>query len=167
VYLCGDDLDAPPEVVFYCPACAEREFGGDSAAAPPGTHGALFGGSSSRRSPISALCSLRKRAQSARKSSETNSPGSSGSGQGGHPRVARFSIHSHLGCGNCGKPRLWIRRRLGKRATRRLYDLSPLVGSPERGICGESSERARLLRVPPECLSPLAVRTAPAVQVKR
>jgi hypothetical protein len=25
----GDDLDEPPEVVFYCPRCAEREFGGD------------------------------------------------------------------------------------------------------------------------------------------
>ena len=24
---CEEDLDAPAEVVFYCPACAEREFG--------------------------------------------------------------------------------------------------------------------------------------------
>ncbi len=23
----GDDLDEPDEVVFYCPRCAEREFG--------------------------------------------------------------------------------------------------------------------------------------------
>jgi len=23
----GDDLDKPPELIFYCPACAEREFG--------------------------------------------------------------------------------------------------------------------------------------------
>ena len=23
----GDDLDAPAELFFYCPACAEREFG--------------------------------------------------------------------------------------------------------------------------------------------
>jgi hypothetical protein len=23
----SDDLDEPAEVVFYCPACAEREFG--------------------------------------------------------------------------------------------------------------------------------------------
>lgn len=26
-YLGGDDLHEPPEVFFYCPACAEREFG--------------------------------------------------------------------------------------------------------------------------------------------
>jgi hypothetical protein len=25
-YLGSDDLDEPPEVVFYCPSCAEREF---------------------------------------------------------------------------------------------------------------------------------------------
>jgi hypothetical protein len=25
-YLGSDDLDEPPEVVFYCPECAEREF---------------------------------------------------------------------------------------------------------------------------------------------
>lgn len=25
-YLGGDDLDEPPEVVFCCPDCAEREF---------------------------------------------------------------------------------------------------------------------------------------------
>jgi hypothetical protein len=24
-----DDLDAPAELVFYCPDCAEREFGDD------------------------------------------------------------------------------------------------------------------------------------------
>ncbi len=24
-----DELDGPPEVVFYCPDCAEREFGTD------------------------------------------------------------------------------------------------------------------------------------------
>jgi hypothetical protein len=23
----GDDLDEPAELVFYCPSCAEREFG--------------------------------------------------------------------------------------------------------------------------------------------
>lgn len=28
-YLGGDDLEEPGEVVFYCPGCAEREFGGD------------------------------------------------------------------------------------------------------------------------------------------
>jgi hypothetical protein len=28
-YLGGDDLDEPAEPVFYCPGCAEREFGGD------------------------------------------------------------------------------------------------------------------------------------------
>jgi hypothetical protein len=27
-HLGGDDLDEPAELVFYCPACAEREFGG-------------------------------------------------------------------------------------------------------------------------------------------
>jgi hypothetical protein len=27
-FLGGGDLDEPPEVVFYCPECAEREFGG-------------------------------------------------------------------------------------------------------------------------------------------
>jgi hypothetical protein len=26
-YLGGDDLDEPAELVFYCPDCAEREFG--------------------------------------------------------------------------------------------------------------------------------------------
>ena len=26
-YVGGDDLDEPPELVFYCPECAEREFG--------------------------------------------------------------------------------------------------------------------------------------------
>ncbi len=28
-YLGSDDLDEPSELVFYCPHCAEREFGGD------------------------------------------------------------------------------------------------------------------------------------------
>jgi hypothetical protein len=28
-YLGGDDLDAPAELVFYCPTCAERDFGDD------------------------------------------------------------------------------------------------------------------------------------------
>jgi hypothetical protein len=28
-YLGGDDLDEPPEVVFYCPPCSEQEFGED------------------------------------------------------------------------------------------------------------------------------------------
>lgn len=28
-HLGGNDLDEPPEVAFYCPECAEREFGGD------------------------------------------------------------------------------------------------------------------------------------------
>jgi hypothetical protein len=26
-YLGSDDLDEPAELVFYCPECAEREFG--------------------------------------------------------------------------------------------------------------------------------------------
>ena len=26
-HLGSDDLDEPPEVFFYCPTCAEREFG--------------------------------------------------------------------------------------------------------------------------------------------
>ena len=26
-YHVGDYLDEPPELVFYCPECAEREFG--------------------------------------------------------------------------------------------------------------------------------------------
>jgi hypothetical protein len=26
-HLGGDDLDEPAELVFYCPECAEREFG--------------------------------------------------------------------------------------------------------------------------------------------
>jgi len=26
-YHAGDDLDEPAELVFYCPACAEPEFG--------------------------------------------------------------------------------------------------------------------------------------------
>jgi hypothetical protein len=26
-YHVGDDLDQPAELVFYCPDCAEREFG--------------------------------------------------------------------------------------------------------------------------------------------
>jgi hypothetical protein len=30
-YLGCDDLDEPPEVVFYCPDCSEREFGGEKA----------------------------------------------------------------------------------------------------------------------------------------
>ena len=28
-YLGGDDLEEPPEVVFFCPDCAERGFGGN------------------------------------------------------------------------------------------------------------------------------------------
>jgi hypothetical protein len=28
-YLGSDDLDEPPEVVFYCPECAKQEFGSD------------------------------------------------------------------------------------------------------------------------------------------
>ena len=28
-YLGGDNLDEPAEVVFYCPVCAEQEFGDD------------------------------------------------------------------------------------------------------------------------------------------
>jgi len=27
-YLAGDDLDESAELVFYCPECSEREFGG-------------------------------------------------------------------------------------------------------------------------------------------
>jgi ribosomal protein L44E len=27
-YMGGDDLDQPAELVFYCPECAERAFGG-------------------------------------------------------------------------------------------------------------------------------------------
>jgi hypothetical protein len=27
-WLASDSLDEPPVVVFYCPACSEREFGG-------------------------------------------------------------------------------------------------------------------------------------------
>jgi hypothetical protein len=30
-YLGSDDLDEPPEVAFYCPDCAEREFGDPAA----------------------------------------------------------------------------------------------------------------------------------------
>jgi hypothetical protein len=26
-YVGGDELDEPPELVFYCPECAEQEFG--------------------------------------------------------------------------------------------------------------------------------------------
>ena len=29
-YLGSDDLDEPAELVFYCPACAEREFESES-----------------------------------------------------------------------------------------------------------------------------------------
>jgi hypothetical protein len=29
VYLGGDDLEEPAEVVFYCPDCAECKFGDD------------------------------------------------------------------------------------------------------------------------------------------
>ncbi len=32
-HLGGDDLDEPPDVVFYCPQCAEREIRGQE---PPG-----------------------------------------------------------------------------------------------------------------------------------
>jgi hypothetical protein len=28
-YLDGDPIDEPAEVVFYCPRCSAREFGGD------------------------------------------------------------------------------------------------------------------------------------------
>jgi hypothetical protein len=28
-YLGGDDLDEPAELAFYCPSCAEGEFGAD------------------------------------------------------------------------------------------------------------------------------------------
>jgi hypothetical protein len=28
-YHAGDDLDEPAELFFFCPACAEREFGDD------------------------------------------------------------------------------------------------------------------------------------------
>jgi hypothetical protein len=28
-YHVGDDLDEPAELAFFCPECAEREFGGD------------------------------------------------------------------------------------------------------------------------------------------
>jgi hypothetical protein len=28
-YLGGDNVNEPPELVFYCPECAEREFGPD------------------------------------------------------------------------------------------------------------------------------------------
>jgi hypothetical protein len=48
---------------------------------PPGTHPVLPGGRSARPS-ICARSSSRKRAQSARRSSETNSPGGSDSGPG-------------------------------------------------------------------------------------
>ncbi len=61
----------------------------------PGTHAALSG-ARSRRNPISRRCSLRKRAQSARRSSDTNSPGSSGSGDDGDAAAwlgAEFTPH--------------------------------------------------------------------------
>jgi hypothetical protein len=77
--------DEPPELAFYCPGCAEREFGdGGGLLERPGAHAALSG-VSSRRSSTSRLSSSRKRAQSFRRSSETNSPGSRGSGEGGDP----------------------------------------------------------------------------------
>jgi hypothetical protein len=34
-YLGGDDLDDPAELAFYCPDCAEREFGGQGASLDP------------------------------------------------------------------------------------------------------------------------------------
>jgi hypothetical protein len=49
--------------------------------APRGADGGVSG-RSSRRKPIRACSSSRKRTQSARRSSDTNSPGSSGSGEG-------------------------------------------------------------------------------------
>jgi hypothetical protein len=91
----------------------------------PGTHAALSGGTS-RRSPTSRLCSSRKRAQSARRSSDTNSPGSSGSGEGCDP-AGWFGpeLIPHLRCGNCGTFGCGNRRRT--------------LGGLSSGACGDST----------------------------
>jgi len=111
---------------------------------PGGTH-ATVSGASSQRSAISARCSLRKRAQSARSSSDTNSPGSRGSGEGGDPAIlARSRTHSPTRCGNCGKP---LRcGTAGVSAFKRRGDfttLATLWDDPNGGRAEKSSQRAR------------------------
>jgi hypothetical protein len=101
-----------------CSECAEQEFAAEAQPPPagarqfsrrprsperPGTQAASSGGSALRR-PTSARSSWRKRAQSARSSSETNSPRGSAS-DGGEPASSLGpELTHHLGCGNCGKP---------------------------------------------------------------
>jgi hypothetical protein len=114
-----------------------------------GSHVALFDGDFARCS-ISARSSLRNRAQSARRSSDTNSPGGSGWGSRGDPASgAGPNTESPPRCGNCGKSCFCNRRRRARTSkSRRRVDSTVVraaVGSPERVTLRRSSERARTL----------------------
>jgi hypothetical protein len=112
----------------------------------PGTHAALCD-ARSRRNPISRRCSFRKRAQSARRSSDTNSPGSSGSGGAGDPAVwlgpeftptSLWKLWTTLGCRAA-------RASLGTQAARPgdFTTRGPVWGHSNGGGSPKSSERAR------------------------
>jgi hypothetical protein len=114
-----------------------------------GSHVALFDGDFARCS-ISPRSSLRNRAQSARRSSDTNSPGGSGWGSRGDPASgAGPNTESPPRCGNCGKSCFCNRRRRARTSkSRRQVDCTVVraaVGSPERVTLRRSSERARTL----------------------
>jgi hypothetical protein len=114
-----------------------------------GTHATLSGGSS-LRSPTCARTSFRKRAQSDRSSSETNSPGSSGSEEGHDSALLGPEFTPHLPVETVETPvvepqtpHAWALRR------RRAGDstlLGPVRNHSNGGACGKSSERARTSR---------------------
>jgi hypothetical protein len=114
-----------------------------------GSHVALFDGDFTRCS-ICPRSSLRNRAQSARRSSDTNSPGGSGWRSGGDPASgAGPNTESPPRCGNRGKSCFCNRRsRARPSKSRRQVDSTVVraaVGSPEQVTLRRSSERARTL----------------------
>jgi hypothetical protein len=116
-----------------------------------GSHVALFDGDFARCS-ISARSSLRNRAQSARRSSDTNSPGGSGWGSRGDPASgAGPNTESPPRCGNCGKSCFCNRRCRASNVqiapTGRLYGGAGRCGITRTGdaekIFGKSANFAR------------------------
>jgi hypothetical protein len=97
--------------------------------------------------PIRFCSSARKRAQSARRSSETKSPGSSGSGDGDESASwLGPDLTAHLGVWKLWKTLVMkpqAHARAIKRRVLRLYDAGRAFGITKRGRAHNSSERAR------------------------
>jgi hypothetical protein len=136
-----------------------------------GSHVALFDGDFTRCS-ISPRSSSRNRAQSARRSSDTNSPGGSGWRSRGDPASgAGPDTESPPRCGNCGKSCFCNRRcRARTSKSRRQVDSTVVraaVGSPERVTLRRSSERARTLLAARDVLRRSPSPTGPAALGKK